>query len=326
MAQLSPSHTCIVLEHPTAEHLTQIRTGLAELAASGRVELSSRPDRDLRWTCDPPRLSAHRTLLRAVVDGTKRIVWDLDDASVVDANALAWSDVYWKRSCPRRPVAARVRPLGLNCPVISDGPDPVSWRDPTPARLLTPAAIDREEPCIVFYTRVWDPEEARSEDDRHQRLTINELRATLVSALRETYGAKFAGGLQPTPYALATFPDAVVPWARNLSKFEYLSIVRTAAVCVASMGLHGSVGWKMAEYIALSRAVVSESISQDLPGGFRAPDHYVAFDDVNAALQAVSTLLETPQRRLEIRRANARYFAAYARPATMVWRTLQCLA
>ena len=46
---------------------------------------------------------------------------------------------------------------------------------------------------------------------------------------------------------------------------------------MASTGLHGSTGWKLAEYVAAGRAIVTEPLRYTLPGGFEEGKNYKTY-------------------------------------------------
>lgn len=62
-------------------------------------------------------------------------------------------------------------------------------------------------------------------------------------------------------------PELIVP-DKLTGKRAYLHRMQHTEICVASTGLHGSTGWKLAEYVAAGRAIVTEPLRYTLPGGF----------------------------------------------------------
>ena len=124
------------------------------------------------------------------------------------------------------------------------------------------------------------------------------------------------------PYARQVAPDCVVP-KHEVRRSVYLSRVAGAAVCLTTNGLQQSVGWRMAEFMALGRAVVSESSLVIHPGGFRAGEHHIVFGDVSDCLAAVDSLLLDSRRRQDLQGAALQYFEQYVRADMLVLNALR---
>lgn len=125
---------------------------------------------------------------------------------------------------------------------------------------------------MLFQVRAWEPDDGSDPADRRR---VNDVRAALIRGLHAEFGSRFVGGFFPRPYAIATYPSLVstLPVERR----AYLSQIRDSAIVVSSTGLHGSIPWKLAEYCAASRAIVSERITNALP--WNLDDTLSWFDD-----------------------------------------------
>jgi hypothetical protein len=143
--------------------------------------------------------------------------------------------------------------------------------------------------------------------------------------LQAEFGPRFAGGLEPTAYALRTYP-ALVKDRTKTSKRAYLEQVRTTDICVGSLGLGDANGWKIGEYVAASRAIVNERMRYLVPGGFGAPVNFLEFATSSECVERVGELLDSPDRVLEMKIANHDYYMRYLRPDQMIMRTLETAA
>ncbi|MFG7388542.1 hypothetical protein ACGO3R_10875 [Lactococcus lactis] len=105
-------------------------------------------------------------------------------------------------------------------------------------------------PQILFLTRTWEnsPKE------------INEFRASSIRLLKKKFGNHVIAGFKPTAYAKANFKDCLVPNILTKRK-NYLQLVKESDICITTTGLHRSIGWKFAEYIAASKAIVTEKLN-----------------------------------------------------------------
>ena len=80
------------------------------------------------------------------------------------------------------------------------------------------------------------------------------MRAQTIEILRETFGSRFNGGFIHTEYAERHFPRQLVADNRYSEQGAYIDLLRRHPICIATAGLHGSVGWKLGEYVAFSKA------------------------------------------------------------------------
>ena len=316
----------------TLEHYQQIYTGFALLAHQGRVRL---------------RMCRGRSGLAAVVDG-RRLFFDVQDATGIDAAQLAESDFYYKRSYRPGVVNAlpdghKVQPLGLNYHVLPDFRDvrglwrALCLRGPMRVRLshglqalnvgrgfrpsidrMQAAPAPQQPPKVLFLTRAWEPEVGRPQQPT--RDALNATRAACIRAVRSAFGASALAGFADSPYARANYPDLVMVSALT-SKVGYLSALRNYPICVSTTGLHGSVGWKMGEYVAFAKAIVSEPLLNRAPA-FEEGEHYLAFRDAAECVARISELFDDPQLRRFLMYNNAEYYQRMLRPDRLVWRAL----
>jgi hypothetical protein len=171
---------------------------------------------------------------------------------------------------------------------------------------------------VLFQTRLWPREVA----PRAPNLDgLNDSRAQLVRALRATFGERFRGGLIPTPLAREKHADCITDLPT--SQAAYLQELKRAQVGVVTRGLHGSVPWKLAECIASSRCVVSESSVVELPEPLQSGINVLWFTDVDECLTSVDHLLSNPTAATEMQRANAIYYERFVRPDRLVLNTLK---
>jgi hypothetical protein len=81
--------------------------------------------------------------------------------------------------------------------------------------------------------------------------------------------------------------------------------MRSMPICVATMGLHRSNRWKLAEYIASSRAIVCEELQHDAPD--LLPDrNFLPFKTTSECVERVGELMESAAQRTAMAEATAR--------------------
>ena len=87
--------------------------------------------------------------------------------------------------------------------------------------------------------------------------------------------------------------------------------MKKADICIGTMGVHRSIGWKIGEYIAAARAIVAERFEYIVPGNFDDGKHYIPYDTVDECCEAVSNLYENPALVYEMKKANEEYYLNY---------------
>jgi hypothetical protein len=344
---------------------SSLLAGLARHANAGRLRLTQEvlalppPTDDGPWHL---RQKADAGL-DLVLDGRTTAYVDVHDSWEIDADAYASHDVYFKRSYHpgRLPPAEypKLRPLGLVNDVRLDGVDlwearrilaqkiPLAQRatmllrfllhsaatfanlGPRPNLSLLHAPPDpAEPPRVLFMAGLWDPSMVPPDvpEKAAEFAAINETRAACIRALRREFGARFFGGVQHTEFARRNFADVLLPDARSASKRAYIRRVRDYPICIATMGLHGSNGWKLAEYVGLSRSIVSEPLEYDVPGRFSAPDNYLGFRSPDSCVEQVSRLMDDAALRGAQMHANHQYYRRWMWPEAMADHVLTTMA
>jgi hypothetical protein len=156
---------------------------------------------------------------------------------------------------------------------------------------------------ILFQTRVWEPHDAPGDEG------INEQRVSLLRALRSEFGRRVVGGVVPTPFARQNFPDLVTD--QPCRQPQYIAWARKSLIGIYSRGLFGSFGFKMAEYIASSKCIISEPIDNVLPAPL---DHISIYRSNDECIAACDRLLSDASLAEFHRRQSWNYYEAHVSP------------
>lgn len=321
-------------------HISQIITGFLMLEEQGyQVEFAYVPD--------DGSILATMPAIRAEYRGQK-LLYDVGDGynvpEAVAAGAEA-SDFYFKRSfSPERnrqfvpQYLDRIYPLGFNYHVTWPG-NPVHeplWKalakpllGKTPDCWFRPQVFEgkakrnAERPVrILFLTRLWDDHEPGfSQEENRERTCINRMRIEIIRSLRKTYGNAFMGGLNDSALSRTWAPDLIMP-AKYTERRRYLKLLHSSDICIGSMGLFESIGWKTGEYVAAAKAIVNEKMHFCVTGDFEEGKNYLSFRTTEECLDAVGSLAADPERLYAMKLANERYYQEYLRPDVLIKRTL----
>lgn len=321
-------------------HNSQIITGFYELQKQGYpVEIVDRTD-DSSMDGSP--------FIEAVSAGGT-IVYDLGDGYNAPDHMLQYlkrCDVYFKRSFSVRrneelfpEYRHKMYPLGFNYHVTCKE-NPINepmWKHllkpllgRTPDRYFIPQVFEgkaepkeAEQVRILFLARLWDDhEQGFSDEENAERTYINHMRIDIIRALREKYGDMFVGGLNDTALSRAWAPDLIMP-AQYTERRKYLKLLHSSDICIGSMGLFESIGWKTGEYVAAAKAIVNEKMHFSVTGDFEAGRNYLPFETAQECLDAVESLVKDPRRLYEMKLANQRYYQEYLRPDMLVKHSLE---
>ncbi len=170
------------------------------------------------------------------------------------------------------------------------------------------------KPKILFYSRLWRPS---SEAWGINNKSMNECRINIIRELRKKYGDNFIGGIYEDDYSKSMCPDIIVSKLKT-KKENFLRNIKKADICIGTLGLDESIGWKTAEYVAASKAIILEKPKYELPGNFDKDINYLEFTNLNECLQQIEYLINNPQRIIEMQEQNAIYYDKYVRPDALM--------
>jgi len=341
-------------------HLYQVIAGFELLARRGVIALEiERQTRDAKF-----RLPYN--MLEVTLNDSIRLLYDLNDGydnlaedpDQLYGPLLARYDICYKRSfsaalSARLTHGGKIRPLGLNYWVTIPGsaahlPAPL---DPAREKLkklirmlpITPhyngwytiesfedEPRPEDPPHILFMARMWDVRGDSgwrlTDAKREERHFINEQRACTIRLCREAFGDQFFGGITPSRYAAEHYPDLVIADRKAVSRRAYLKRMKRSSICIATMGLHQSIGWKFAEYVAASKAIVTETLHYEVPGVFGENRNYLSFRTPEECVEAVARLVRDERLRRNLMQNNRNYYRRHVRPDRLVLNSLLAAA
>jgi hypothetical protein len=179
------------------------------------------------------------------------------------------------------------------------------------------------DPLIVFFARLWDPGRSKSAELINERMEINQMRINIIRGLRKEFGDKFYGGLSSDEFTEKIAKDCIVENQNLIKKKSYMALVKNSNICIATQGLLGSNGWKLAEYVASAKSIVSEKLNYSVPGDFLPGKNYLEFSNSDECINQVYYLAKNPEARYQMMLENFNYYNQYLRPDMLVWNTLK---
>ena len=321
-------------------HISQIIAGFLDLKAQGwDIQIQ-----DCSGNSKEPFYGLPVVLVRYRGQKLLYDLWDGYQAPQEMAKGLDWCGFYFKRSFSQEKnqalfpqVGEKIHPLGFNYHLVRKG-DPIAepfWKalakpllGRTPDRYFTPEVFEgraggEASPVkILFMARLWDDRDpSLSPELNRERTEINQARIHIIHALRRQYGRQFLGGLNDTPLSRSLAPELILP-KKYTERKRYLKLLHSSQICIGTMGLHESIGWKTGEYVAAAKAIVNERLHYTVPGSFLPGKNYLPFSTAQECIQAVNTLAENPQAMRTMQQANEAYYRQYLKPDILVKNTL----
>jgi len=174
---------------------------------------------------------------------------------------------------------------------------------------------------ILFLARLWSPKKVKQELFKEETYRINSNRIAFIRKCKKEFPERFLGGLQDNSYTREISKDLIMPKSIT-NKKNYLQAVKNHDICISTMGLFESIGGKFGEYVAASRAIVSEPLRYQVPGKFIAGENYLTFYDSDQLIENIYSLIEDRDLLSKMMINNYHYYNNYLRPDSLILNTL----
>ncbi|EKQ56942.1 MULTISPECIES: glycosyltransferase [unclassified Clostridium] len=325
---------CHLILHSKVKHLNQIFAGFVELNKKGIVELSKENKYD-----------TGKQILEVIINDNIKVIFDTMDEQEFYAKTVMKIDnidYYFKRSFKSIEASKynfKSYPLGLNYNVYSKNGNILDLKEVIKNKLIKiiknykynfypedfeSFSISEDKPKICFLTRVWDTnsKEIENEDVRKEREEINNFRVECIKACKENFKENFIGGIEDSEFARKYFSEFITKNTDITKRDKFLNILKETEICISTTGLHKSIGWKLGEYVAASRVIVSEPLYYELPGEFKNGKNYIEFRNADELIEVLTYLINNKEKRQEIMKNNLYYYNNYVKPEMIVLNAL----
>ncbi len=136
----------------------------------------------------------------------------------------------------------------------------------------------KERKGIVYNTRLWNPQNARTEEERERRLILNDRRIKVVSMLKKEYGSEFRGGIFADTMSKKMCKKDILISNSSYKVKNYLNVLKNAKIGISINGNHAA-GYAFGEYISMGLGIVCDRINNLLPGEFVKNSNYLEIND-----------------------------------------------
>ena len=163
---------------------------------------------------------------------------------------------------------------------------------------------------VFFCSTLWYNDEYNLNDRN-----VNARRANFIRACKSIEGIRFEGGFVPQPgrSSMDLFSDCISP-----SRYPYqtwLQKTQQSALVFNTPAFWDCHGWKLGEYLALGKAIISTPLSNDLPAQLThgVNIHFVD-NDIDRMKSAISYIIEHPAYKKRLEQGAIEYWQAYGTP------------
>lgn len=324
---------CRLIFHSRVNHLNQLLCGFVKLNQMGLIDLECH-------FLD----STDKAILEVFINDSIKIIYDTMDEEIfyaAECMKIENIDYYFKRSF-KQDLANRYSfksyPLGLNYLVFHPKKKIIASKKQYIKELFKSIKgnskkfftedfetlpIISENPKVMFLTRLWDINDKNIENDdvREERRQINQFRIECIKACRERFGNSFIGGIEDSNFARQYAPEYIVDKSLT-DRSRFIDLIKEVDICIATTGLHSSIGWKFGEYVAASRAIISEPLFYELPGEFKENKNYITFKSTIELIKSIELLIVDSEMRKNMMWNNYKYYGNFVKPYRLIGNTL----
>lgn len=189
---------------------------------------------------------------------------------------------------------------------------------------------------LLFLTRIWDytsisgekikktypyftDSEAEEESQRWQASLENATKSRIayIKALREHFGDRIISGISRDAFSEKVCPELIVP-NEMTERSRYIETIKKNYICITSEGLHHSIGWKFAEYVAAGKAIISEPLYYEVPYGFEENKNYLVYSDTDSLIDKCELLLNDISEVHRMEENNRKYYSEHVRADMLI--------
>lgn len=152
--------------------------------------------------------------------------------------------------------------------------------------------------------------------------TVNRYRANFMNVCRSMPGLQFEGGFVYSDIQNRNpdFQHLVID-AEWIPKQTYMDKLKASVLVFNTPAWAQCHGWKLGEYLALGKAIISTPLSNELPAPLEHGKHLHIVSGEEADIrEAVSMLIDNPDYRATLERNARDYYRAYGSPSASIRR------
>lgn len=317
----------VTLRFQKSRHINQYIYGFLMLQKAGVIKI----EKIVRDS------AIKKNILRATVNGIK-FVYDAEDGAQIERGFFSqadynWCARYYKRSCSEKLAAQypKCRPLGFNYSLtpaygildyLSQNIRRLRGKGDMRHKDLEALPSLSKQPKILFITGLWDPAEFADPAVQAEVAQITQNRLDALKVIKSHFAHCSTFGVNGNRDFTRQFASDMILAEKMTDRPYFIKVMKQHDICITTSGLHGSIGGRFGEYIAASRAIISEPLHYNLPGNFADGKNFLSFSDESSLVSSINHLLENHEARYTMMVENRRYYENSLRPDKLILNTL----
>lgn len=183
-----------------------------------------------------------------------------------------------------------------------------TWRNRLPISVYSDN-VDTVDNYVFFLSTLWYNNEWNNNDQG-----VNLRRAYFIRACKAINICRFEGGLLGDKYSSNQLFEDVVTFQR-VSFPEWIEKTKQSSLVFNTPAFWDCHGWKLGEYLALGKCIISTPLSNDLPHPLEhgVNIHYVDASE-SSMKNAIEYILSHPEYRHKLERGAREYWEKYGDP------------
>lgn len=183
-----------------------------------------------------------------------------------------------------------------------------AWKERLPMSVYE-NDIPSEDNYIFFLSTLWYSNEENKNDE-----TVNRRRANFIQACKSINGIRYEGGLLgDSSSSNEKFRDVLADHGEPFDK--WIEKTKRSALVFNTPAFWDCHGWKLGEYLALGKCIVSTKLSNDLPCPLEHGVNIHFVDDTEESMRkAIEYILSHPEYRHKLEKGGRDYWEKYGTP------------
>lgn len=282
-------------------HLNQILYSLVDYTSNNKQKLSIIYDKEVKHNC-----------VRIENNGITYLLDYSDDYLFID-NPSNY-DFYFKRSLQEKSVGNTIKPLNFQVNIATN-PLKLFALLPKDINFIKNNKVEiarmfdffgllnmghyamiyndiikfrevKTDGKIIFYTRLWDPDNNNNAEEKERRKIQNDFRIEACNSIKSNFKNSTVG-IFDSKLAREICPKLIFP-NKIISKRQYFKELSTSSICIADDGLKDTPGWKIGEYALFGKSIISTPLNVVIEG-FNENENYLK-------LSSRKSFLEIPEK------------------------------
>jgi glycosyltransferase involved in cell wall biosynthesis len=165
---------------------------------------------------------------------------------------------------------------------------------------------------VYFLSTLWYNDEWNKNDDG-----VNQRRANFIRACKSTLSLNFEGGLLGDEYSSNIFNDVLVTQREVFS--AWIEKTKRSILVFNTPAFWDCHGWKLGEYLAMGKCIISTELSNDLPYPLEhgVNIHFVENSEI-AIKEAVEYIMSHPEYQRKLEQGTREYWEKYGTPEASI--------